>query len=73
MVTANTRSNAAICRILRACPKGVRILSSLRYAGRHEGTGRGYSYNKILDVDIAVTVTDPTQAVRQDFTLRPGG
>jgi predicted alpha-1,2-mannosidase len=28
---------------------------ALRYAGRHTAEGRGYAYNKVFDVDVAVT------------------
>jgi predicted alpha-1,2-mannosidase len=28
---------------------------ALRYAGRHTADGRGYAYNKVFDVDVAVT------------------
>ncbi|BCJ55156.1 alpha-1 2-mannosidase [Actinoplanes sp. NBRC 14428] len=34
---------------------GFTGLKSLEVAGRHTAEGRGYSYNKVLDVDVAVT------------------
>ncbi|MEU6060987.1 GH92 family glycosyl hydrolase [Streptomyces sp. NPDC047097] len=33
---------------------GYTGLRALRYAGSHNGEGRGYSYNKVFDVDLAV-------------------
>ncbi|MGW7557785.1 GH92 family glycosyl hydrolase, partial [Streptomyces rimosus] len=34
---------------------GFSGLRALRYAGTHTASGRGYSYNKVFDVDLPVT------------------
>jgi predicted alpha-1,2-mannosidase len=47
---------------------GFTGLRALRYAGRHEAEGRGYSYNRVYDVDVAVTPrTELSYLIYPDF------
>lgn len=50
---------------------GYTGLQALEYSGAHKATGRGYSYNKLFDVDIAVTPT--TELSYLLFPEMPGG
>ncbi|HEX2411181.1 MAG TPA: GH92 family glycosyl hydrolase [Solirubrobacteraceae bacterium] len=47
---------------------GFTGLHALRYAGTHEAEGRGYSYNKIFDVDVPVgPTTELSYLIYPDF------
>jgi predicted alpha-1,2-mannosidase len=47
---------------------GFTGLKALRYAGSHEADGRGYSYNKVFDVDVPVrSRTELSYLIYPDF------
>ena len=47
---------------------GFTGLAALQYAGTHEAEGRGYSYNKVFDVDVPVgSTTELSYLIYPDF------